>query len=49
MSYIVIICSRRKEVDKINAECLNHNEGSTHEFIAVDTDTNGQPLREADR
>ena len=49
MSYTVIICSRRKEVDEINADCLNHNEDSTHEFIAVDNDTNGQPLKEADR
>ena len=49
LSHTVIICSRRKEVDEINAECLKHIEGSTHEFVAVDTDTNGQPLREADR
>ena len=49
LSHTVIICSRRKEVDEINAECLKHIEGSTHEFVAVYTDTNGQPLREADR
>ena len=49
LSYTVIICSRRKEIDEINEECLKHIEGSTHEFVAVDTDTNGQPLREADR
>ena len=46
---IICSCSRRKEVDEINAECLKHIEGSTHEFVAVGTDTNGQPLREADR
>ena len=45
----VIICSRRKEVDEINAECLKHIEGTVHEYVAIDTDTNGQPLREADR
>ena len=45
----VIICSRRKEVDQINAECLNYIEGAVQEYVAIDTDTNGQPLREADR
>ena len=45
----VIICSRRKEVDVINAECLNYTDGTVHEYVAVDTDTNGQPLREADK
>ena len=49
LSHTVIICSRCKEVYEINAECLKHIEGSTHEFDAVDTDINGQPLREADR
>ena len=49
LSHTVIICSRRKEVDEINAECLKYIEGNAHEFVAVDTDTNGQPLREADR
>ena len=45
----VIICSRRKEVDVINAECLNYIDGNVHEYVAIDTDTNGQPLREADK
>ena len=45
----VIICSRRKEVDEINEECLNYIDGSVQEYEAIDTDTNGQPLREADR
>ena len=45
----VIICSRRKEVDQINAECLNYINGTVQEYMAIDTDTNGQPLREADR
>ena len=37
----VIICSRRKEVDVINAECLNFIDGTVHEYVAIDTDTNG--------
>ena len=45
----VIICSRRKEVDVINAECLSYIDGTVHEYVAIDTDTNGQPLREADK
>lgn len=45
----VIICSRRKEVDEINQEYLNYIDGSVQECEAIDTDTNGQPLREADR
>ena len=45
----VIICSRRNEVDLINAECLNYIDGTVHEYVAIDTDTNGQPLREADK
>ena len=49
LSHTVIICSRRAEVDAINAECLEHIEGTAHEYVAIDTDTNGQPLREADR
>ena len=49
LSQTVIICSRHKEVDEINAECLKYIEGNAHEFVAIDTDTNGQPLREANR
>ena len=49
LSHTVIIYSRCKDVDEINAECLKYIEGNAHEFVAVDTDTNGQPLREADR
>ena len=45
----VIICSRCKEVDVINAECLNYIDGTVNEYIAIDTDTNGQLLREADK
>ena len=45
----VIICSRRKEVDQINTECLNYICGTVQEYVAIDTDTNGQPLREADK
>ena len=45
----IIICSRRKEVDEINEECLNYIDGSVQEYEAIDTDTNGQPLTEADR
>jgi len=49
LTHAVIICSRHKAVDEINAECLKHIEGTVHEYVAIDTDTNGQPLREADR
>ena len=45
----VTICSRRKEVDKINEEYLKYIHGSVQEYEAIDTDRNGQPLREADR
>ena len=45
----VIICSKRKEVDLINEECLKRIDGDTHEYKAIDTDSNGQPLREADK
>ena len=33
----------------INAECLNCTDGTVHEYVATDTDTNGQSLREADK
>ena len=49
LTHTVIICSRRAEVDVINAECLEHVKGTIQEYVAIDTDTNGQPLREADR
>jgi len=39
----------KRKVDEINAECLKHIEGTVHEYVAIDTDTNGEPLREADR
>lgn len=45
----VIICSTRKEVDAINSECLKLIDGCEHKFVATDTDSNGQPLREADQ
>ena len=45
----VIICSTRNEVDAINNECLKLIEGGEHKFVAVDTDSNGQPLRKADQ
>ena len=45
----VIICFRRKEVDEINEECLNYIDDSAQEYEAIDTDTNSQPLGEADR
>ena len=45
----VIICSKRKEVDSINKECLKRIDGETQEYEATDTDSNGQPLREADK
>ena len=45
----VIICSRRKEVDELNIECLKQISGTSCEYVAIDTDTNGQPLREADK
>ena len=34
----VIICSRRKEVDVINAECLNYIDGNVHEYAQTQTD-----------
>ena len=49
LTHTVIICSRRNEVDEINAECLNYINGTVHEYVAIDTDTNVQPLREADK
>ena len=45
----VIICSTRNEVDAINSECLKLIDGSEHIYVAVHTDSNGQPLREADQ
>ena len=45
----MIICSTRKELDAINSECLKLIDGCEHKFVAVDTDSNGQPLREADQ
>ena len=45
----VIICSTRNEVNAINSECLKLIEGGEYKFVAVDTDSNGQPLREADQ
>ena len=49
LNQTVIICSTRNEVDAINNECLKLIEGGKHKFVAVDTDSNGQPLREADQ
>ena len=48
LSHTAIICFRHNEVDEIDTECLKHFEGSAHEFVAVDTDINGQPLRKND-
>ena len=45
----VIICSRRKEVDAINDQCLQRISGKEYKLEATDTDSNGQPLRENDR
>ena len=45
----VIICSTRDEVDAINSECLKRIHGNEHTFVAIDTDSNGQPLRDADK
>lgn len=45
----VVICSKRKEVDEINAECLKQVQGNIKDYIALDSDSNGQPLREADK
>ena len=45
----VIICSRRKEVDEINDQCLQRISGKEYKLEATDTDSNGQPLRENDR
>ena len=44
----VIICSRRKEVDAINEQCLQLISGDEYKLEATDTDSNGQPLREGD-
>ena len=44
----VIICSRRKEVDAINEQCLQLISGHEYKLEATDTDSNGQPLREGD-
>ena len=44
----VIICSRRKEVDAINEQCLRLISGDEYKLEATDTDSNGQPLREGD-
>ena len=49
LSHTIIICSKRKEVDIINEECLKRVSGDVHTYEAIDTDTNGQPLREADK
>ena len=38
------MCSRRAEVDVINAECLEYVKGIGHKYVAIDTNTNGQPL-----
>ena len=45
----VIICSRCKEVDAINDQCLQRISGKEYKLEATDTDSNGQPLRENDR
>ena len=49
LSRTVIICSTRNEVDNISNECLKLIDGREHIFEATDTDSNGQPLREADK
>ena len=49
LSKTVVICSRRKEVNEINSECLKLVPGNIKEYVAMDSDNNGQPLREADK
>ena len=45
----VVICSKRKEVDEINGECLQRIDGELKCYTALDSDNNGKPLREADQ
>ena len=45
----LIICSRCKEVDEINNQCLQQISGKEYKLEATDNDSNGQPLRDNDR
>ena len=33
----------------MDAECLSYIDGTVHKYVAIDTDTNGQPLRETNK
>ena len=45
----LIICSRCKEVDEINNQCLQQISGKEYKLETTDNDSNGQPLRDNDR
>ena len=40
----VVICSKHKEVDEINGECLQRIDGELKCYTALDSDNNGKPL-----
>ena len=44
----VVICSTRDECSEINNHCIKRLEGNSCEFVAIDTDHDGNPLRVAD-
>ena len=45
----MIICLTHNEINAINDESLKLIDGSEQKFVAMDTDSNVQPLREADQ
>ena len=44
----VVICSTRDECREINDHCIERVDGCSCEYVAVDSDHNGNPLRSAD-
>ena len=44
----VVICSTHAECDEINEECLERLDGNPVSYVAIDSDHDGHPLREAD-
>ena len=48
LDHTVVICSKRIECESVNDECLQRLDGPVTEYMANDTDNNGNPLRQAD-